>query len=76
MFIESPEPFLVDVLRNITQARRLKDVFGLTSALTDERIKFNVWENACFHAALMAQVRRSGKGAQPPLLRIIRYRIP
>lgn len=65
MFIESPEPFLVDVLRNITQARRLKDVFGLTSALTKERIKFNVWENACFHAALMAQVRREAGGAGP-----------
>lgn len=65
MFIESPEPFLVDVLRNVTQARRLKDVFGLTSALTDERIKFNVWENACFHAALMAQVRREKGGAGP-----------
>lgn len=65
MFIESPEPFLVDVLHNITQARRLKDVFGLTSALTDERIKFNVWENTCFHAALMAQVRREAGGAEP-----------
>ncbi|KAG6353334.1 hypothetical protein INS49_007506 [Diaporthe citri] len=64
MFIESPEPLVVDPLRNITQARRLKDVFGLTSALTDERIKFNVWENACFHAALMAQVRREAGGAE------------
>lgn len=65
MFIKSPKPFHVDVLYNITHVRRLKNVFSLTSALTNERIKFNVWENTCFHTALMAQVRRKAGGAKP-----------
>ena len=43
----------MDTLRNITQASHLKDVVGLTSALTDERFKFNACENAYFYVALI-----------------------
>lgn len=65
ILIASPEPLVLSVFRNVTQARRLRDVFGLASTLTGDRIKHNFWENACFHAALFAQVRREKEGAKP-----------
>lgn len=65
ILIASPEPLVLSVSRNVTQARRLRDVFGLASTLTGDHIKHNFWENACFHAALFAQVRREKEGAKP-----------
>ncbi len=45
--------------------RRLGDVFGLASTLTNEKLRHNFWENVCFTAALYAQLRREKPGAAP-----------
>ncbi|KAH8787781.1 hypothetical protein F5883DRAFT_656987 [Diaporthe sp. PMI_573] len=69
LFIAGPEPPNVGSKGKSGNAKltATRNTFGLTAAVSGERIRNTFWDSACFFASLFSQARLANEGVEEPL---------